>query len=378
MTINIVATIIFSAMVGATALAIASSRNRFLTGLFILILIHALGELLIASGAYQYAPHLAGIQLPIRMLLGPALYFYAHSMMASEQLKVSRAYGLALLGPVVILLIMLPFVGLSAEQKLSLANPATRDPVLWQLAITTCALAAGIFVAYTAAYLLAALRLQNRHRARMMEQYANIETRSLDWLRIMLLVWGLVWLLFAVDRALWIANIRPGPFGIILALAEAFAVIAFAHLALNQPPLPDPDTNNETENTRTREPTLSQERMARIAEKLKTCMLEDRLFTENELSLRHLADATNTSENHLSETFSQYLKTNFFQFVNEYRINEAKHLLQRADSSITTIAFDIGYNSRSTFNTAFKKSTGLTPSAFRNQMNSVQSNKLSS
>src|SRR5690606_6032074 len=111
---------------------------------------------------------------------------------------------------------------------------------------------------------------------------------------------------------------------------------------------------------------LAPERMQRIALKLKHVMENDRLFTNNELSLRHLVDATKTTANHLSETFSQHLKTNFFQFVNDYRVAEAKQLLETSDETVTTIAFEVGYNSRSTFNSAFKKETGLTPTGFRN------------
>ena len=72
------------------------------------------------------------------------------------------------------------------------------------------------------------------------------------------------------------------------------------------------------------------------------------------------------SENHISETLSQFLHTKFFQFVNGFRVEEAKKALQDKDKLITRIAFDVGFNSKSTFNTAFKKVVGYSPSAYRN------------
>lgn len=383
----VMSTVIFSAMAGAIALAIVSSMHRpdpkhpknvFLISLLVLLLLHTLGELLIASGGYQFAPQLVGLELPLRMLMGPALYLYTGSIIPTEKLRVWPTIGLALLGLLLIALVMSPFFQLTAAEKLTLANPEIRDPDLFRLMLIICSATSVIFVVYTLCYVFAALRLQARHRRRVMEQYANIESRSLDWLRSMLVVWGLVWLLYISDSMLWVLNMQPPGLGIVLAITYALAVIFFAHLALHQstPQLEIiQGTTGSAPITSERKPpptfdrggSLAPERMQRIALKLRHVMENDRLFTNNELSLRHLVDATKTTANHLSETFSQHLKTNFFQFVNEYRVAEAKKLLVASDATVTAIAFEVGYNSRSTFNSAFKKETGLTPTGFRNR-----------
>lgn len=373
-------------MAGAIALAIVSSMHRpdpkhrknvFLIGLLVLLLMHTLGELLIASGGYQFAPQLVGLELPLRMLMGPALYLYTRSIIPTEKLRVWPTVGMALLGLLLIALVMAPFFQLTAEEKLALADPETRDPDIFRLMLIICSATSVIFVVITLCYVFAALQLQARHRRRVMEQYANIESRSLDWLRSMLLVWGFVWLLYILDSMLWVLNMQPPGLDIVLAVLYALAVILFAHLALHQstqkleiikPTTASAAIASEIDKTPPavdRVATLAPERMQRIALKLRHVMENDRLFTNNELSLRHLVDATRTTANHLSETFSQHLKTNFFQFVNEYRVAEARKLLATSDATVTTIAFEVGYNSRSTFNSAFKKETGLTPTAFR-------------
>ena len=66
------------------------------------------------------------------------------------------------------------------------------------------------------------------------------------------------------------------------------------------------------------------------------------------------------------QTLSQFLHTKFFQFVNGFRVEEAKKALKDSDKLVISIAFDVGFNSKSTLNTAFKKIVGYSPSAYRN------------
>jgi AraC-like DNA-binding protein len=375
MTVNIIDTVLYSVTVGGAALAILQSltpaaqgqtKSFWLTGLLALILIYALGELFIAAGAYTFAPHLAGIQLPLRMLLAPVLYFYTCSL--TMNLKVdTRAVRYALSGPLAMGLIMLPFLGISSEDKLALALPATRDPDLFFLAKVTCAAATVLFVVYVAVCLTMALRAQSLHRARMMQLYSNLEHRSLDWLKVMLLIWGGAWTLHAINEALWVFDFHAAGLAAALTLFETSALIAFVYLALNQAAYANEVRPVESLSAKVRKTSLDSGRMERIAERLKTNMLQDRLYAESDLSLRRLAEVSRTTENHLSETFSQFLHTNFFNFVNEYRISEAKRLLGSTDISITTIAVEVGFNSRSTFNSSFKKATGITPREFRSQ-----------
>jgi AraC-like DNA-binding protein len=70
----------------------------------------------------------------------------------------------------------------------------------------------------------------------------------------------------------------------------------------------------------------------------------------------------------LSVLINQYLNQHFFDFVNEYIINKAKEILknpEKKEVTILEILYEVGFNSKSSFNTAFKKHTGLTPTQFR-------------
>ena len=373
---RVLPTILFSAMVGMAAFALAGAlaqrhRRPDQVGALVVLLTalgaHALGGLVIAAGLYRFAPHLAGMELPLRMALGPALYFYVRSMVSPEPTRFGGRDWTALLGPALVVVLCLPFMMLSADEKLALADPRTRDPVHFRLAVFACTAGVLTFLAFTAAYIVASFRLQARHRAAVIREYANIEARSLDWLRVMLVVWSVAWLFFGVKYLLGFAGLSSAPLGTALAAVETLALAAFAHLALHQPQAVE-DAASAGEKKApdlARAAILTEERMARVAARLTSTLGTDRFYTDGDLSLRRLSEVTGITRHHISETLSQHLKTNFFDFVNAHRVEEAKRMLAETDSTVLDVAMEVGFNARSTFNAAFKKHAGMTPSAYR-------------
>ncbi|MDG1752471.1 MAG: helix-turn-helix transcriptional regulator [Thalassotalea sp.] len=374
MAVNVIPTIIYSSMMGVMIFALyelcSSNKSRqffYLLGLQLLLLIHILGELFIYSGAYRFAPSLAGAQFPIRMLLGPALYFYAFASMSPDKGIPKKALIIAVLGPVIVILGMLPFIAcISPEEKLSLANPATRDPGLYQFALYTCLFAMIAFITYTSVYLVAAFKLQKKHRTQLMERFSDIEKRSMDWLSILLMLWGGVWLLFTVDFGINFLGIRWFGTGLALPLIEAIVVMVFCHYSLRQSSINE-EEKGKSKGDQAKTSTLAKARMKQIANKLAYEMNENSLFLAEDLSLRRLSDAISVSENHISETFSQFLHTNFFQYINNFRIEYAMTQLVSTNKTMMEIAYDAGFNSKSTFNSAFKKVAGITPTVYRKQ-----------
>ncbi|WP_194867344.1 helix-turn-helix domain-containing protein [Pseudoalteromonas sp. PPB1] len=375
---NVLGTLIYACMFGILALALLQAVNKprqmqttYLIALLVLLIIHVCGELVVYTGAYQYVPWLVGAQYPLRVLLGPALYLYACATMSPNPEFSKRTYLWALSGPVLVIAVMLPFtISLSSAEKLALADPATRNPEHYKLALFSCFAATQIFVLYTAVYFFRALKLHRRHRQQLMERFSEIESRSLSWFGVILLFWGLVWLCYATGYISVFYGWRWFGQGVILPIFETCVLLAFAYLALKQPILVKAD-KGEPRSEQPRTSTVSLDRMQRIAVKLQSAMKEEQLFMEEDLSLNKLSKAIGISENHISETLSQLLKTNFFQFVNGYRISHAEKLLKETDMQILTIQFEVGFNSKSTFNTAFKKATGLTPSLYRKQEKAV-------
>jgi uncharacterized protein (TIGR02246 family) len=98
-------------------------------------------------------------------------------------------------------------------------------------------------------------------------------------------------------------------------------------------------------------------------------MESEKLFQNNEITMPILADIMGISTNHLSQVINGQLGMNFFDFINTYRIKEAKQLLinleGKAPDSILDIALMVGFNTTSTFYNAFKKFSGISPVKFR-------------
>jgi len=97
-------------------------------------------------------------------------------------------------------------------------------------------------------------------------------------------------------------------------------------------------------------------------------MFEEKPFLANILTLEQLAKQLEMTPRTLSNTINRHFKQNFFEFINHYRVEEAKLLLANPEHKNTTmieVMADCGFNSKATFNTFFKKLVGSTPSQYR-------------
>ncbi|WP_341225470.1 helix-turn-helix domain-containing protein [uncultured Arcticibacterium sp.] len=111
---------------------------------------------------------------------------------------------------------------------------------------------------------------------------------------------------------------------------------------------------------------LNPEDASLLISKLKMLMEERHLFKNPNLKVNDLAKELNISSHQLSQFLNDNLGKNFTLFVNEYRINEAcKALSKKSKLTIEAIGEDVGFNSKSTFFSTFKKLKNLTPSAYQ-------------
>ena len=102
--------------------------------------------------------------------------------------------------------------------------------------------------------------------------------------------------------------------------------------------------------------------------KITELVIRDKLYLESDLSLSGLSKMVGKSTQNTSEAINQYAKRNFNDFINYYRIQDAKRMLLDANTknyTISTIAFDAGFSTLSSFNSAFKKFEGITPSIYK-------------
>jgi AraC-like DNA-binding protein len=111
---------------------------------------------------------------------------------------------------------------------------------------------------------------------------------------------------------------------------------------------------------------LTPELQLHTLKKLEQLMKNEKPFLRPDFSLPDLANKLNVSVHALSQAINEGLGKSFFEMLAEYRVEEAKRfLIEQPNIKIEEIAEQVGYNSKSSFNTAFKKITGKTPSEFR-------------
>ena len=117
------------------------------------------------------------------------------------------------------------------------------------------------------------------------------------------------------------------------------------------------------------EKNLSNSQIATQITFLKNYMLEKEPYLEPSLTIQELANQIKMPTRELSILINHHINQHFFDFVNEYRIQKAMKILKSADQTkltILEILYQVGFNSKSSFNTYFKKYTNLTPTDFRN------------
>jgi AraC-like DNA-binding protein len=110
---------------------------------------------------------------------------------------------------------------------------------------------------------------------------------------------------------------------------------------------------------------------AAIIEGVLELMEKEKYYQEPELTLQNLADKLKVPSYQVSQAINEGLKKSFYDLVNGYRIEEAKRLLLdpvNRNYTILSVGFEAGFNSKTTFNTVFKKFTGLTPTEFRSNL----------
>ncbi len=120
--------------------------------------------------------------------------------------------------------------------------------------------------------------------------------------------------------------------------------------------------------TKYQKSSLTEEQKKAIYDKLLDLMEYGRVFLNHDLSIEDLAEKLDTNRRYLSQVVNEMHGSNFSTFINEYRVKEARRLLldpEKRHFSLEGIAHSAGFNSRISFNNAFKKITGLTPAYFQ-------------
>lgn len=126
--------------------------------------------------------------------------------------------------------------------------------------------------------------------------------------------------------------------------------------------------SSETGTTSYAKSGLMEEKIVLHANQINEQMEHEKPYLQDDLTLSILAKQCNLSNVHLSQVLNQHFQLNFYDFVNQYRIEESKKMLLSSEYdnlSVLGIAFNCGFKSKSSFNRYFKKYNGMSPSEFK-------------
>jgi AraC-like DNA-binding protein len=218
-------------------------------------------------------------------------------------------------------------------------------------------------------YLLLSLRILKSYRNEIKNLHSAIERIKLTWMNFILLGFICMW---SVDLAYFILwGTKYSYLGEVLDYISLSITFVFAciivYKGLNYPEILTAEVLTSP-NKKYEGSSLSDTDKERFLKKLLLYMEEEKPYLEPLISLDTLARGVGISSRELSQIINECLGQNFFDFINRYRVEESKHVLSdlSADKkTILEILFDVGFNSKATFNRAFKKQEGLSPSKFR-------------
>jgi AraC-like DNA-binding protein len=219
-------------------------------------------------------------------------------------------------------------------------------------------------------YLILSFRKIQKHQRQIKLFTSSTSNIDLQWLKMFLI--GVLCLLFLSILVVYFANLR---FTYLSYCIDLVTIFMLSYYAIRQEEIfPFTESEKEEINEILEENTdlVKKQKLSEVElETLKLALIDsmntDKLYLDDSLSLPKLANHLNISVHKLSHFLNEGIGQNFFQFVNSYRIEEAKRLLLNDDSkqlNMLEIAFGAGFNSKSTFNSAFKKSLGISPSEF--------------
>lgn len=117
---------------------------------------------------------------------------------------------------------------------------------------------------------------------------------------------------------------------------------------------------------------LDKKKIASYLKQLETLMVEEQPYLDTTLTLRALAEMLDIRANHLSQLLNEGLGKNFSEYINAYRLQAFKERAadpKQQHLTILAMAYDSGFNSKTVFNTFFKKATGKTPRAYWKEVN---------
>jgi len=312
---------------------------------------------------YTFSPHLFFIGQPFIFLAGPAFYFYVKSLTHSDFLPNKRHFLHTLPFLLVALYFTVSFHIYSAETKRALLDS---NKFLFQSYALYFYMAIHIQIFI---YNIASLFILKNYRDRIKQEYSSIQNIYLSWLSVVLYGFLIAWCTSVFHYISWVFafNIPVNlDFINFLAFFIFFNFIFFK--ALVQPTI----FLGVEEESQQKTPYLSKSVEEQYLKRLTQYMEREKPYLDPDITLFGLSEKVSIPHRSLSEIINNTIGQNYYDFINSYRVKESQRLLSDTatrSKTILEILYEVGFNTKSSFNQAFKKHTGTTPTQYKKQCN---------
>lgn len=337
--------------------------------------------------------HQMGLSVPIPFLHGPFLYLYTATL--TNLLPANRRMlWLHFMPAILVALAISPLIMTSAAYKMEVFQNKGRDYEGFLSVVAWLMRLSGIVYATWSFYLL------GKHKKNIGRFFSYEERINLNWLRYFIYALVAVWVIIIFVRKDSFIFTAVVLFVVFLGFFGIKQVGIFGNKPEINPAIPEneektisiidetPQTLHEQTVLETAadngkaEPVVRKKKYANsgitdelvidIHNRLKELMNKEKIYCESELSLSALAAKLNVHPNYLSQVINEKEGKSFFDYINALRVEEFKRLIALPQSSrftLMSLAFDCGFNSKSSFNKNFKKVTGLSPSEYSTKIN---------
>lgn len=356
--------------------------NKISTVWLCLIAVYMLAKLLLIQGlGFEFLQLILFAAIPLTF--GPFLYIYTRTLI-SEYPAFKKDYWLHFI-PFLIFLISLFYNRYEMPREIFINEISSGYRVgLSPLGIRVYSIT--MFLSLST-YIIWILFLLKRHSLNILNNFSySSEKINLNWLKVITVAFAFVFLsmifstllrFFSID-----INIRPDIFSF---SAFTIFVFIFAFYASRQPQIYSDNSakNQDIENgnssalanvetispkTRYEKSGLTVDNAESYLQILEKYMQEEKPYLDEELTIQDISQKLSIPKHHLTQVLNEKLHKNFYTFINEYRVEEVKKRMlnsQYKNLTLLAIAYDCGFNSKSGFNTIFKRLEKMTPSQFR-------------
>ncbi len=339
-------------------------ENRYLSLMIIVLIWYLLEFLFIRNRIAIGIDVFYGTRYGSWFLFGPFAFFYFKSITQSNWYL--RKFDLLHFIPFLVFAVLIPVIlgdVLNHRQvdygMLSVFDHREKIITSLQYVYSFVFIAQFIHLGY---YLFKNLELVNTYTKELSTQYSNING-NVKWLKVFNISF-LVILFFAAIflYVLLVTDIyrRYLDYIYVFPIGALFYIVSYYLLNTEW------KTTTSTPNIKYAKSTLDTESISMYVEKLEQLMVVQKIYLDKELRLTDLAEKMEMNAHHLSQLINQHFNLSFFDFVNKYRVQEAKAMIEvNPEYTLLQVAFDAGFNNKTSFVNAFKKFERTTPSTYR-------------